>query len=443
MPAFASRSIYDVLPNHVSVHFMSHLTSRERQLGLLTACTAVFTLAGYEALRSSATILLKSAYGPDVLAPAMTTTPLVILLGLWIYGKLLSALGPRRTAVATSLGFAALIVSAYVAVELELRPATLVLYWLKEFYIVLLIEQYWSYLNSSLSPFAARRLNGPITGVAGFGSMIGGYFVSIAALPMGTAAMVLVGGLTLLPAAWLINQTYRRFGEVDASKPALGLRGAGIGANLLRSEPQLRALLAIVLATQMISSLLELNFQQLSSLAFEGRRDAETAFQGQFWSYLNGAALLSQFLLTPLLLTRFSLRQAHLLIPVVQLGAIGWALTEPSLYSVGLAFMAFKVFDYSLFRGAKELIYLPLSFDGRYRTKELIDVFGYRTGKAVSSLGVTLLQRFGVELSSLYLPVAFSFCAVWCGLVFPLTERRTDENQTPENLRPPDETDNV
>jgi len=300
---------------------MSHLTSRERQLGILTACTAVFTLAGYEALRSSATILLKSAYGPDVLAPAMTTTPLVILLGLWIYGKLLSALGPRRTAVATSLGFAALIVSAYVAVELELRPATLVLYWLKEFYIVLLIEQYWSYLNSSLSPFAARRLNGPITGVAGFGSMIGGYFVSIAALPMGTAAMVLVGGLTLLPAAWLINQTYRRFGEVDASKPALGLRGAGIGANLLRSEPQLRALLAIVLATQMISSLLELNFQQLSSLAFEGRRDAETAFQGQFWSYLNGAALLSQFLLTPLLLTRFSLRQAHLLIPVVQLGA--------------------------------------------------------------------------------------------------------------------------
>jgi hypothetical protein len=45
----------------------------------------------------------------------------------------------------------------------------------------------------------------------------------------------------------------------------------------------------------MLSSLLELKFQNLSSLAYAGRRDAETAFQGQFWFYLNSVALFSQF----------------------------------------------------------------------------------------------------------------------------------------------------
>ena len=40
---------------------------------------------------------------------------------------------------------------------------------------VLLIEQYWSYMNSKFTPDAAKRLNGPITGIAGLGSVAGGW----------------------------------------------------------------------------------------------------------------------------------------------------------------------------------------------------------------------------------------------------------------------------
>ena len=48
---------------------------------------------------------------------------------------------------------------------------------------------------------------------------------------------------------------------------------------------------------------------------------------------------------------------------------------------LGLAFALFKTIDYSTFRAAKEILYIPLSFDARYRAKEVIDVFGYRFGK--------------------------------------------------------------
>ena len=47
---------------------------------------------------------------------------------------------------------------------------------------------------------------------------------------------------------------------------------------------------------------------------------------------------------------------------------------------LALAFFLFKAFDYSIFRAAKEVLYVPLSFDERYRAKEIIDVLGYRTG---------------------------------------------------------------
>jgi ATP/ADP translocase len=99
--------------------------------------------------------------------------------------------------------------------------------------------------------------------------------------------------------------------------------------------------------------------------------------------------------------------------------------------------MAFKTLDYSLFRGAKELVYLPLSFDGRYRTKELIDVFGYRSGKAVSSLGIAALQKTGLELSVWFLPAAFALGTLWMGLTLPMTSMRktTLDDQASANFR--------
>ena len=71
------------------------------------------------------------------------------------------------------------------------------------------------------------------------------------------------------------------------------------------------------------------------------------------------------------------------------------ALISPGLLTASIAFLVFKSVDYSLFRAAKELLYVPLPFDARFRAKELIDVFGYRFGKGSSSLGVGLLFRLG------------------------------------------------
>jgi ATP/ADP translocase len=88
-----------------------------------------------------------------------------------------------------------------------------------------------------------------------------------------------------------------------------------------------------------------------------------------------------------------------------------------------MAFFIFKVFDYSLFRGAKELIYMPLDFDSRYRAKEIIDVLGYRTGKGGSALAVLFLQKIGLVMSSYYLLIGFVMSFFWLALVFPLTRR--------------------
>ena len=109
--------------------------------------------------------------------------------------------------------------------------------------------------------------------------------------------------------------------------------------------------------------------------------------------------------------------------PIIHLVVIIVAIIEPNVLTVGLAFFLFKAFDYSIFRAAKELLYIPLGFDERYRAKELIDVFGYRAGKGGSSVAIVVLQKAGLIMNKYYLAIGFMFAMFWLILVFPLTKK--------------------
>ena len=401
------------------------------RLALMMASTAMFTLAGYELMRSASTVLFKQTYGAENLPMVMAAMPFVMFVGVWGYGRLLSAVGPRRTLNTTTLLAAGVILVAWALYRVGMVWMTPILFLVKEFYVVLLIEQYWSYMNSRFTPEAAKRLNGPITGVAGLGSVAGGWAVAQLAVPLGTDLLIPLAALALLPSAWLANRTYARFGEPQPEQASVEPAAASgpvsksdsLGWQTITQSKQLAALLAVVLATQIIAAVLDFKFQGLLSEAFVGRPDEETAFQGQFWFYLNSAAVTFQFVLTPLLLSFLALRVVHLLMPLVHSVVILWAIVDPSVVSVGAAFFLFKMFDYSLFRASKELIYLPLSFSARYRAKEFIDVFGYRTGKGGSSLVVLSLQKLGIAMMNYYLMVALAFVLIWLALVIPLTSQ--------------------
>ena len=67
----------------------------------------------------------------------------------------------------------------YGALQLELLWVTAVLFLLKEFYVVLLIEQYWSYINSRLDQDTAKRFKwGRLPALQGLGSVVGGVMVA-------------------------------------------------------------------------------------------------------------------------------------------------------------------------------------------------------------------------------------------------------------------------
>lgn len=383
---------------------------------LWVSLSAACLFCGYELVRSPANTLFKAAYGKAGLPYAMAATPVAVVGFLWIYGHLLTRYGPKRTLILTTLGSCAILAGCCGGLAIQWRPAAAVLYIVREAYIVLLMEQYWSFLNSTLGDARARRLNGPICGVGSAGSIVGALLVSALALPIGTAPLLLLGAAVTLPTALLGYLAYRAGGEPAARSSPDEPYSDALGARLLLHKPVLALLLAIILLTQAISGLTDLSFQGVLQDAIPSA-DAQTAFSGTFFMWLNIGAAGMQFVLTPLLLRVLPLRAIHTAIPLVHVATCVYLWRHATLLAAGTAYMAFKVLDYSLFRAAKELLYIPLSFDARYRAKELIDVFGYRLGKGAMSLVIVGLQNTRLAISEPVLALcAASAAVIWAGL---------------------------
>ena len=393
---------------------------------------AFFLLAGYEFARPASYSLFREAYGPERLPWVLTLSPVGTLAMVYAYGWLLSRLGARRTLMASHLLSGAGMLLSYTLIVGGIEETVFAFFVLRESYIVLLIEQYWSFIDSTLSPQQARRINGPILGIGSLGGMLGGLFVGMTAEHYGTELFVLFAAVSAVPAAVLGALAYRFGGE---PRPSIRTNdrdqsvGGHLGLGMFRRHRILFVIAFVVTASQVVATVLDVRLGILADDAMPSK-DEFTAFYGFIFSGINAGALALQFVVTPLLLRYVPLVVVHIAIPAIHVVACTILLIHPTLTAGAAAFLIFKCVDYSLFRAGKEILYMPLPFDARYRAKELIDAFGYRASKGGTSL---LMSVAGAVLDRLpviaYAGVAVLASLLWLAFVVRLRSAVTDGEQ--------------
>ena len=407
------------------------ISARTVAAAIAIGAAAMFLLCGYEFVRSTSTSLYVEAYGANRLAIVMAVVPFGTLAILYIYGCVLSWVGPRRALFITSLLCGLGIAACYAAIRAGSHLATGVLYVLREAYIVLLVEQYWSFINSTLRTGEARWLNGPICGIASLGAISGGFLVGALAQRVGSQQLLLFAAASLVPAGLLAALAFHLGGEPQSAGPEPKTRKDPLALRLFFQNRILLLLLFLIVCTQAVSTVLDLRFNAILESA-KPITDERTAFSGNFFGVLNIAAFFMQFVATPLLLRFCSLRHVHTAIPLVHIGACALLVAHPSLLTSGLAFLLFKTLDYSLFRAGKEVLYIPLSFDARYRAKQVIDSFGYRASKgATSGLLAGAGKVFGTLPGITYPLVAIFSSSAWLFLVRRITRPEAAGAQVP------------
>ena len=397
-------------------HFKS---SRPIPAVLALAAAAFFLLFGYAFVRSVSTSLYIDTFGAHRLPIVMALSAVGTFVFLYGYGWLLSRVGAQRTIFLTSAFTALGILFCYLAIRMGSHLALGGLYVLREAYIVILIEQYWSFIDSTLDSDQAKRWNGPICGIASIGAICGALVVGQFAIWLGTEQLLLFAAISLLPAGILSGLAYNLGGEpAPTPKERKGI-GSLVGLNLFKQHRTLVILALLIAVTQVISTVLDLRFSGLLEEA-EPLKDARTAYLGNFYAILNGTAFIFQFVVTPLSLRYLPMKLVHFAIPVLHIAAAAILLVHPTLTVGAGAYLLFKTLDYSIFRAGKEILYIPLPFDARYRSKEVIDSFIYRASKGVTSGFLALAGLLARLPGATYPGIAILSALGWIILVFRL-----------------------
>jgi len=377
-------------------------------------------IGGYQLNRVVSESVFLDFFDVSMLAYALAGVPVCIAALVYLYGILLSKTGGMRSLVISSLCASAVFTACYFLVLAGSKAAAMALFLFSASYIVILYEQYWSFINSVLTAASAKIYNGPITGFGSLGTIAGSYFISSSVKTVGTEQLLLVSAFLFLPGAALAFAAYKLAGEPQPAPEEKGGHQGTLHLSLLVKNRPLLLITVIIMLTQSLSAIADIQFLNLlqeSQLA----KDARTAYLGNFWTYTGACSALFQFLVVPLLLSRLPLRAFHLLIPCANFALFLAVFIHPSLGLAALSKGGFKVLDYSFFKSAKELVYISLSFDARYRVKQVIDSFIYRFSKGAGAFAIGVARPAFSAFPQLYALSAMGVAAAWAFTTLPLT----------------------
>lgn len=389
----------------------------------LGGLSAMFLFCGYEFVRSPAESIFMEQFGAEYKPYAIACVPFMMAAMIYLYGRLLSAIGAKKSMAVTMAGSALFFLFAWAMMGRAGKWLAFLLLVFKESYVVVISEQYWSFINSVLKDDEGKIFNGPVAGLGALGSLTGGWLIGRYVMGLGTGAFLLYASIIIIPAAVLFWIGYDRAGEPKPSDDEAGGRKGHLHLSILLENRTVLFIAFIIFAAQVVATALDFRFTQLVQDTIAAT-DARTAYMGRFWMNVNIFSFSMQFLLTPLLLRYIPRRGILTTIPAVHIVTCALLFLFPSLALASAAFLLFKGMDYSIFRASKETLYIPFSYDTRYRAKQVADAFTYRFAKGVTATWVSALKAAGSVAPSFYPALGVVFSGAWFAMSFPLTARR-------------------
>lgn len=307
------------------------------------------------------------------------------------------------------------------------------LYLWKDIFIILMFQQIWSVIHATVNINKAKYLYGIFFGMGGLGSVFGSCVPSYLAVSLGTEKLLLF----TLPLYLLTLITYyvamweREKVATRQDIHATSMQSTDIlsGFRLIQQSRFLIFILAIVIFIQVASTLLDYQFNAMLEKSFT-IQDVRTQFLGRFFRMVNTINVILQFFGSFFLVRLVGLKWAHFIVPFyLGINALLF-LQFPTFRMMSVSFGAIKAMDYSIFGIIKEMLYIPLRIEQKFKAKAVIDVFANRTSKAIGSFIILFLQGITwIPLPTLLSWSVFLIFAIWCVIVLNMFKHYDDEVQ--------------
>jgi ATP/ADP translocase len=334
----------------------------------------------------------------------------------------LQARWERRRLLIGSLAFfgaTALLFRALFALD---WPGITLLYWLwANVFVVVLTTQFWFLVNDRFDPREAKRLVGFLGSGGILGGICGGLLTGFLAQPGRPEDLLYIAAVLLAAGAAAVAVLFRRLerspaGAAVRPAPAPAAAGFADSYRTVRGDSYLRALAALAILAGIVSTFIDWQSKAVID-AVPAAKINLASFFGRFNAGLLLLTFVFQIVLTSRFLGRFGLRAGLMVYPLALLacsaGVAAWPVLGWALAVKGTD----KAFSYSIYQSTRELLYIPVAAERKYRAKVFIDMFLNRFSKAIGAGLLLFLFLFpgGRDIRAVS-AVSAALIALWVAL---------------------------
>ncbi|MES2049465.1 MAG: Npt1/Npt2 family nucleotide transporter [Pseudomonadota bacterium] len=366
------------------------------------------------------------AKGADKLPWLMTATMLVTLLANPIYAMVVSRLPRRRFIPLISHFFALNLLILFLLFNYlpEHGGATLgyVFYvWLSVFNLFV-ISVFWSFMTDVFNEDQGKRLFGVISMGGTLGAILGA--ATTERLSRGNwdftvepSSMMLCALTGLELAVFCMLRLAHHF-TLASNKQSKKEPGPDFkeGLKLILRSHYLQMICVYILLFTITSTFLYLTQGEIVASSFQGTAERTAAFaRMDLWG--NVITLSLQLFVTSRLLRGLGVPGVLLILPILTLLGFGALSIWPAFATLAIVQVLRRGLHYAVDRPAREILYIPLGPDERYKSKPFIDTFIYRGGDFLGVWAPSLLGMLAIPLTLAAVATSSSWiaAAAWLG----------------------------
>ena len=399
------------------------LAHKEKFFVFWAMLSIFFISVEYAVIRPASISIFITAYSAKFLPYAWIGTAVLSIFVIFLYNRFLPRLGCLKTffliVLCTILSNT---IAAFCVTDFLFFP--FLIYIWKDIYVLLMFKQIWSLVHMTVSKEKAKYLYGIICATGGIGAILGGIIPGFFAINIGSQRLFLFSLPFYLALAFCYIFTLKYASNQDAYKKQITQQEkfSKGGLTLIKNSRFLLCIFLLVAFMQMAMALTEyqLNFFIEKTIP---EMNLRTQYIGRLVSIMNAGSTFFQLIGTYFFISFLGIKKIYFSIPFYLMTNALILMFFPSFFIVSYAYVAIKAADYSIFNITKEMLFIPLKVDEKFRAKAIIDVVSYRSAKGLMSFFVLFFQFFHLD-SSIFLGIfSLSIFVSWIYVIKNLSRQ--------------------
>jgi AAA family ATP:ADP antiporter len=375
--------------------------------------------------------------GVENLQWLFTGTFLIMLAAVPVFGWVTSRFRRSQFLPAIYLFFIFNLAGFYLLFQSDIAHITIArtfFIWTSVFNLFV-VSVFWSFMTDLYSDVQAKRLFGFIAAGGTAGALTGPALTTVLALPLGPTNLLLVSAAFLGWAVLAIQRLIKGSmtsgqesnpGQQAATDNAINQPLGGsvmAGIRLVMQSPYLLGIAILMILFTTLSTFLYFQQAQIVRDSFTSSAERTTVFAAIDLA-VNALTILFQVFLTSRVVKVFGLAWTLALVPIILCAGFLALSFAPVLAVLVVVQVVRRAGNYAIMRPAREMLYVVLDRESKYKAKNFNDTVVYRGGDAVAGWIYAGLRSLGLSLSHLAL-IAAPLAAIWAVVAYRLGKQQT------------------